>query len=101
MVILLSGLLQIQVHGAHDEASYTDNQASSLMSIDGSAFGRKSDVFPVTAPLRPIRPNQQDRQNRHQFSSSDTGSHPDSIRGNQKSSLGQVSVTLLLMKSGS
>jgi len=33
------------------------------MSVDNSAFGRReSDAFPATAPLRPIRPPEQDRQ---------------------------------------
>ena len=33
------------------------------MSIDDSAFGRReSDAFPITAPLKPIRPNDQDCQ---------------------------------------
>jgi hypothetical protein len=33
------------------------------MSVDNSAFGRREgDAFPIEAPLRPIRPPEQDRQ---------------------------------------
>jgi hypothetical protein len=64
-LILLALLLQIQAHGAYEEATYTDDRAVWLVSVDGATFGSQTDVFPVTAPLRPIKRTGQDRQNSH------------------------------------
>jgi len=68
------------------------------MSVEGSAFGRKSDAFPVTAPLRPIRPAEQDRQmpprSANSMSGSDVGLVPEAGQRDYQSSSRQVSVAL-------
>ena len=68
------------------------------MSIEGSAFGRQSDVFPVTAPLRPIRPTDRDRNMLPQPRSSSSGFDASLVsstgQGNDRSSARQVSVAL-------
>ena len=91
-------LLQIQVHNAHQEGTYTDDDAGSMMSLDGSAFGRQSDVFPVTAPLRPIRFTERDLQMlprpRGSRSESDAGLTPDIAQEHDRSSTRQVSIAL-------
>jgi len=68
------------------------------MSVEGSAFGRKSHVFPITTPLRPIRPTGQDRHTLPQAadssSGSDAGSASDMGQGDDRSSARQVSIAL-------
>jgi hypothetical protein len=68
------------------------------MSVEGSAFGRKSDAYPVTAPLRPIRPAEQDRQmpprSAYSRSGSDVGLVSEVGQGDYRSSSRQVSVAL-------
>ena len=68
------------------------------MSVEGSAFGRKSDAYPVTAPLRPIRPAEQDRQmpprSAYSRSGSDVGLVSGAGQGDQRSASRQVSVAL-------
>jgi hypothetical protein len=68
------------------------------MSVEGSACARKSNVFPVTAPLRPIRPAEQDRQMpprpANSRSGSDVGLVSEVGQGDYRSSTGQVSVAL-------
>jgi hypothetical protein len=70
------------------------------MSVDASSFGRKRDVFPVTAPLRPIRPNERDRQMLPRAASSSSGSDAGLIsdmgQGDDRSSTRQVSIGLPL-----
>jgi hypothetical protein len=66
------------------------------MSVDRSAFGRKSHVFPVTAPLRPIKPTGQDRQISPRLlpSGSAIGLNLHIGQGDDRSSTRQVSVAL-------
>jgi hypothetical protein len=68
------------------------------MSVEGSAFGGKSDAYPITAPLRPIRPIEQARQMLPQAansrSASDVGLVSEAGQGDYRSSSRQVSVAL-------
>jgi hypothetical protein len=72
------------------------------MSVEGSAFARKSNVFPVTAPLRPIRPAEQDHEMPPRPASSSSGSdtnlRPDVSQGDDRSSTRQVSIVLPIQR---
>jgi len=69
------------------------------MSVEGSAFGRKSNTPFATAPLRLLKPTQQARASSSRSSRSDLGGlgkglFPESGQNNGQSSTEQVSVAL-------